>query len=85
MENRYEVSDLFDELCDQVEKKYHGELRIIADKNWQDIWTVEIQEVADEDDEDYWGNEWDDGWFTVTRKNFNNLTEASDWIKEYYL
>lgn len=77
----------FDLVADRCEAQLHGEIRILADRDYKGIWHIEVQEIADEGDEFEGG--WEeidsDGFFTVERKKFEDLDEAAVWLYNRYI
>lgn len=78
--------DNFNKVVDLIESKLHGDVRIVFDVDYKNELHVEVQEVADEDDEDPWGDPCDDGWFTINEKRgLKNYAEATRWLESQYL
>lgn len=73
----------FDEIADAVEKKLHGDVRILCDRDYEGKWHIDVQEIADDDEEEEYVN--DDGYFSIRTHVADNLEDAAKWLKQYYL
>lgn len=85
--SRLDEKDNFDLVADRCEAVCHGEIRILADKDYKGIWHIEVQEIAEDGDEfeEGWEEIDSDGWFTVESKKFESLDEAAIWLHNRYI
>lgn len=75
----------FNLVADRIEAKLHGDIRIVVEKDYKGELHVEVQEIADEDDEEGWESITWDGWFTINEKRgLKSYAEATAWIESLY-
>lgn len=78
--------DNFNLVADRIEAQLHGDVRIVVESDYKGELHLEVQEIADEDDEDPWGDPCLDGYFTINEKRgFKNYDEAAAWLESQYL
>lgn len=74
--------DYFDKIADQVEASVHHDLRILVEKDYENKYHIDVEEI----DEDYDpSDDWSSEYTGVAYKVFDNLKEAAEWLKEKYL
>ncbi|QYC52593.1 hypothetical protein [Salmonella phage SSBI34] len=77
---------IFDETASQVEAKLHGDVQICSDKNHEGKIFVDVQEIWDEDEDEYMEEAIDNlGWVTIESMVFNTHEEATKWLIWKYL
>lgn len=78
--------DNFNLVADRIEAQLHGDVRILIDRDYKGEFHVEVQEIADDDEEDGWENITSDGWFTINEKRgLKSYDEAAQWLESQYL
>jgi len=70
-----------DEVMDEIENKFHREIRFQVDTDWQGRWHVDIEEIDEEGEDDIYT----DGYFVETSLIFDSEKKAVDWLIERFL